>query len=245
MVPKLTLAPLTFLLAALLAAASDEEHHWSYSGKEGPAHWGETCKTGKLQSPIDIRTGSAKHEQLPRLTFDYRPGPLHIIDNGHTVQVNVDPGSSVTVGSDRYALVQFHFHKPSEEALDGRHYAMVVHLVHRDVKGDLAVVAVLLKAGQDNPLIATLWRNIPHEKGQEETLHAVTVSPGQMLPVNRDYFTYTGSLTTPPCTENVRWFVLKTPKEIGLQQIIAFGKLYKMNARPIQPLNKRAVLSSR
>ena len=232
-------------LMALPAIASETAPHGSYSGAEGPSHWGGTCAKGKAQSPIDVPSAAAKAEKLPALSFDYRPGPLRIIDNGHSVQVDAEPGSSLTVGGERYDLVQFHFHKPSEEAIDGRHYAMVAHLVHRNAKGDLAVVAVLLKAGADNPLIDQLWRNLPREKQHEETFHGVLISPAQLLPANRAYFTYQGSLTTPPCTEGVRWFVLETPVTIGLKQILTFGKLYQMNARPVQPLNKRQVLASK
>lgn len=245
MAARVTLAPFIVAVLGLATAASEPGHHWSYTGKEGPGHWGGTCKTGKAQSPIDIRTADAKAEPLPALRFDYRPGPLRIVDNGHTVQVSVDHGSSLTVGNDHYQLVQFHFHKPSEEAIEGRHYAMVAHLVHRDTKGSLAVVAVLLKAGPDNPLIEKLWNNVPREKGHEETLHTVTVSPGQLLPVNRAYFTFTGSLTTPPCSEGVRWFVLETPTTIGINQVIRFGKFYRANARPVQPTNGRRVLASK
>ena len=244
MLTRFALASLAAALVALPATASDQTHHWSYSGEEGPSHWGAVCKTGKAQSPIDINTAAAKSEKLPPLSFDYRPGPLHIIDNGHSIQVNVEPGSSLTVGADRYSLVQFHFHKPSEEAIDGRHFAMVVHLVHQDSQGNFAVVALLLKAGADNPLINRLWRNLPREKGREETFHAVTISPAQLLPVSRAYFAYEGSLTTPPCTEGVRWFVLKSPATIGLNELSRFAQLYPRNARPLQPLNGRKVLSS-
>lgn len=233
-------APLLLALVAL-CATSDEARHWSYSGKEGPEHWGGVCRKGKAQSPIDIRTASAKVKPLPVLLFDYRPGPLHIVDSGHSVQVDVEPGSSLTIGSERYSLVQFHFHKPSEEAIDGRHYAMVAHLVHRDAGGRVAVVAVLLKAGSENPLIDKLWRNVPSEKGREANLDAVMISPGQLLPVNRSYFTYEGSLTSPPCTEGVRWIVLKTPQSVSIGQIIGFGRFYPMNARAIQPTNGREI----
>jgi carbonic anhydrase len=229
---------------ALTAAASESGHHWSYSGAEGPSHWGGTCHTGKAQSPIEIRTGEADSEKMPPLVVDYRPGTLHIIDNGHTIQVNVDKGSSISVGGHRFDLVQFHFHKPSEEMIDGRHFAMVAHLVHRDAKGNLAVIAVPLRAGAANPLIDTLWRYLPHEKEHEESLHAISISPGQLLPASRSYFTYMGSLTTPPCTEGVRWFVLKGANTISLNQITTFSKLYRANARPVQPLNKREVHAS-
>jgi carbonic anhydrase len=245
MLSRLTLGSLAIAFIALPSVASEQAHHWSYAGDEGSAHWGGTCKTGKAQSPIDIRSAAVKVQPLPSLTFDYRPGPLRIIDNGHTVQVNVDPGSSLTIGNDHYQLVQFHFHKPSEEAINGRHYAMVAHLVHRDRKGSLAVVAVLLKAGSDNPLFDKLWNHVPREKEHEETFHAITVSPGQLLPLNRSYFTYTGSLTTPPCSEGVRWFVLETPSEIGISQVIRFGKFYQANARPVQPMNGRQLLKSK
>lgn len=245
MVPKLPLAAVIVALLMLTAAEREQAHHWSYTANGGAAQWGGTCKTGKAQSPIDIRTAFAKVEALPPLTFDYRPGMLRIIDNGHTVQVNVDPGSSLTVGHDHYQLVQFHFHKPSEEAIDGRHYAMVAHLVHRDRKGNLAVVAVLLDAGRENSLIAKLWRNIPKEKEQEKTLAAVTIDPGQLIPADRAYFTFNGSLTTPPCSEQVRWFVLKAPMAIGTSQLVRFARLYRTNARPVQPINGRQVLASR
>lgn len=242
---RLALAPVIVALFSLAAAASEPAHHWSYTGDEGPAHWGGTCKSGKAQSPIDIHTTTARMEKLPPLAFDYRPGALHIVDNGHTVQVNVDPGSSLIVGNDHYELVQFHFHKPSEETIDGRHYAMVAHFVHRDKKGNLAVVAVLLKAGADNPLLDKLWNNVPKEKEREETFEAVTISPAQLLPLGRTYFSFTGSLTTPPCSERVRWFVLKAPSTIGINQLIRFGSFYRANARPVQPINGRRVLVSR
>ena len=238
------LAPLILAGIGLPAAASETAHHWTYSGREGPAHWGGTCAKGRAQSPIEIRSASAKHEKLPPLEIDYRPGTLHIVDNGHTIQVNVDHGSSFTVGGHRYDLVQFHFHKPSEEVIDGRRFAMVAHLVHKDAKGNLAVIAVPLKAGAENSLVATLWRHLPTEKEREESKHGVTISPGQLLPASRDYFSYLGSLTTPPCTENVRWFVLKNPNTVSLAEITTFGMRYPADARPVQALNEREVLDS-
>jgi carbonic anhydrase len=245
MTARLTRVALAPVLLTLAAAASDQGHHWSYSGADGPAHWGGTCSTGKSQSPIAIDSASAKSEKLPPLMIDYRPGPLHVIDNGHTIQVNVEPGSTISVGGTKYALIQFHFHKPSEEVIDGRQFAMVAHLVHKDAAGNLAVIAVPLKAGAENPAIATVWRHLPKEKGHEESLHGVTISPGQLLPANRAYFTYTGSLTTPPCTEGVRWFVLKSPNTASLGEITTFARLYSMNARPTEPLNGRQVLASK
>src|SRR5690349_14266931 len=160
------------LVAAPSAAGEQAHHHWAYVGAEGPSHWGGMCSRGKAQSPIEIRSAAATtSDKLSPLQIDYRPGPLHVIDNGHTIQVNVEPGSSITVDGVRYDLVQFHFHKPSEEIIDGRQFAMVAHLVHRDDKGNLAVIAVPLKAGVENPVIATVWRHLPAKKGREESMH--------------------------------------------------------------------------
>ena len=219
---KLAHAPLILALVTMPAAAEEQAHHWTYSGKNGPTHWGGTCETGKVQSPIAVDSAAAKSEKLPPLAIDYRPSTLHIIDNGHTIQVNVDNGSTLSVGGVRFPLIQFHFHKPSEETIDGRRYAMVAHFVHRDAEGNLAVIAVPLKAGASNPLIETIWRYIPKEKEREQSFHAVSISPAQLLPANRAYFTYVGSLTTPPCTEGVRWFVLKSPGTVSLNEITRF-----------------------
>jgi carbonic anhydrase len=170
---------------------------------------------------------------------------LRLIDNGHTVQVNYAPGSSITVDGARYELVQFHFHKPSEEKIDGKAFDMVAHLVHKDAQGHLAVVAVPLAKGSENQLIATLWKNLPHEKEHEAKLDSVSINVADLLPSKRGYFTFEGSLTTPPCSEGVRWFVLKQPTSISAAEIAAFGKLYPMNARPVQSLNGREVRASR
>jgi len=174
------------LIALGSAGAGGSTHNWSYSGPNGPAHWSKTCVAGKSQSPIDIRTASATRKQLPPLVFNYRQTALHIIDNGHSIQVDVDKGSTVATGGVRFPLVQFHFHKPGEEAIDGRHSAMVVHLVHRDAEGNLAVVAVLLRSGSTNSLVSTLWRYLPKQKGREESPpgssdRSVSASPGQSI----------------------------------------------------------------
>ena len=165
-----------------------------------------------MQSPIDIRDGVAKKGALPVIAFDYKPSPLTIIDNGHTVQVDYAPGSFITVQGKRYELVQFHFHKPSEEKINGKSADMVAHLVHKDADGNLAVVAVLLKTGQPNKLVETLWKNLPPTKEKETTVAGVQVNATDLLPPNKAaYYTFTGSLTTPPCSEGVTWFVLKSP----------------------------------
>lgn len=233
------------LIAFALPAFAEEGHHWSYSGEGGPAHWGESCAVGKAQSPIDIHTKSVKQADLPAIEFDYKPSPLKIVDNGHTVMATYAPGSFITVDGTRYELQQFHFHHPSEEKLDGKSYDMVAHLVHKDAHGNLAVVAVPLKKGSANALVGTLWKNIPKEKGKEAEVASATINVADLLPAQHGYYTFQGSLTTPPCSEGVRWFVLKSPSTISAQQVSAFGKLYSMNARPVQPLNGREVTASK
>jgi carbonic anhydrase len=244
-----TARALMFVLALCCATqARTADKHWSYREHGGAAKWGEldrsfaTCKLGKLQSPVDIR--DARLADLPAIKFDYKPSPLKILDNGHTIQVNYAPGSSIDIGGARYELVQFHFHKPSEEKINGKPHDMVVHLVHKGADGKLAVVAVLLDKGKMNPMIDLIWKNLPTEK-EEETRPGATVDAAELLPANKGYFTFQGSLTTPPCSEEVRWFVLKNPVTISESELAAFGKRYPMNARPTQPLNGRTIQATR
>lgn len=236
----------------LVATNAAQEHHpehiWDYGQSLGPRHWGELkpefalCKNGHRQSPIDIR--NPKKADLPPIQFDYKPSPLHIIDNGHTIMINYGPGSFLSVRGVEYALKQFHFHRPSEETIDGKGYEMVVHLVHANLEGKLAVVAVLLQRGEDNPLVRELWNDLPKEKEKEESLDSVQIDAAGLLPADRGYYTFTGSLTTPPCTENVTWFVLKHPVTVSAAEIEQFSKLYRNDARPTQPLYERVVLES-
>ena len=241
-----------FLLALVVAATaflSAQEkatsHAWTYEGNEGPSHWGDlkaeyaTCKIGKHQSPIDIRR--AQKADLPAIQFDYQPAALRIIDNGHTIQINYPEGSSIRVGEKQYQLKQFHFHKPSEEAINGKHHDMVAHLVHSDADGNLAVVAVLLSKGKGNELIDQLWKNLPKEKEKESILDNVQINVASLLPSDHGYYTFPGSLTTPPCSENVTWYVLKSPMAISGSEIGKFGSIYPHNARPVQPVNDRVL----
>jgi len=235
--------------SALVAA--EGAPHWSYKGPTAPAKWGtlekeySSCALGKIQSPIDIRDAVAKKTDLPAINFDYKAATLKIIDNGHTIQINYAPGSFITVDGKQYELVQFHFHKPSEEKLNGKSYDMVAHLVHKDSDGKLAVVAVLLAKGGANSLIKTLWDNLPKKKETETVVDAVQINVADLLPKDRAYYTFTGSLTTPPCSEGVTWFVLRNPTSISADEIARFAKAYPMNARPVQPLNGREVRASK
>jgi carbonic anhydrase len=151
----------------------------------------------------------------------------------------------LTIGDKTYELKQFHFHHPSEEHVNGKRYDLVAHLVHADAQGHLAVVAVLFDKGTANPLIATLWKNIPSEKEKAQDVPSVSIQLQDLLPADRGYYTYPGSLTTPPCSEGVTWYVLKTPSTLSPEQVAAFAKIYPSNARPIQPTNGREVLETK
>ncbi len=218
--------------------------HWSYLGEGGPDHWGQMksefslCSSGKRQSPIDIRDGIAV--QLDPVRFSYQASNFRVIDTGHTVQVNVAAGNRIEVMGRQFELQQFHFHRPSEERIDGRQFDMVAHLVHKDAEGKLAVVAVLLDRGSVQPLIQKVWNNLPLEKNEELAAQS-TIDLNELLPADRRYYTYMGSLTTPPCSEGVLWMVMKTPVSIAPEQIGVFSRLYPMNARPIQSAGGRMI----
>ena len=233
---------------AVASADSHAEPAWSYSGVTGPAAWAAlkpeyaACGSGRRQSPIDVRDGIAV--DLEPLAFDYRPGAFSVLDNGHTVQVDVAPGNTLAVGGRRYELKQFHFHRPSEERLEGRGYEMSVHLVHADAEGRLAVVAVLVEGGKAHPLVQQVWNNLPLERHEPQAAPE-PIDPAALLPQDRRYATYMGSLTTPPCSEGVRWIVLKQPATLSPEQIAIFARLYPMNARPLQAVSGRLVKASR
>lgn len=225
---------------------------WSYEGPRGPDHWGDldpdyaACKLGKEQSPIDIR--SANTVDLPAIRFEYRSGPLRMINNGYTaVRVNYPPGNGnfLIVGDERYELTQFHFHRPSEEYIHGKPYDMVIHLMHASGDGKVAAVAVLLKMGSANATIEQLWEHMPRTPGKETPVAGAAVNPAGLLPHDTGYYTYRGSQTAPPCNEGVTWFVLKTPVDISADEIHAFAELYPHDVRPLQPLNGRVVEQSR
>jgi carbonic anhydrase len=221
--------------------------HWDYAGSAGPDAWSTLkpefakCSSGARQSPIDIQGGI--RVDLEPVQFDYKPGAFRVIDNGHTVQVNVAPGNTIEVSGRRFELVQFHFHRPSEERIEGKQFDMVAHLVHKDLDGRLAVVAVLLERGSAHPLVQSVWNNLPLEKGEELAARSA-MNVADLLPSDRRYFTYMGSLTTPPCSEGVLWMVMKTPMPISDAQIDIFAHLYPMNARPVQASAGRLIKQS-
>jgi len=221
--------------------------HWSYEGDSGPANWSKInvdwakCGNGSRQSPIDIRDGMKV--ELEQISFDYHPSSFNVVDNGHTVQVGVSGGNYLTVQNRMFELQQFHFHRPSEERINGKAFEMVVHLVHRDAEGRLAVLALLLERGAPQATIQTVWNNLPLEKF--ETMQpSILLDPAEMLPARRDYYTYMGSMTEPPCSEGVLWMVMKQPVQASAAQMALFSRLYPLNARPIQPANGRIIKES-
>ncbi|MEI6601334.1 MAG: carbonic anhydrase family protein [Bacteroidota bacterium] len=224
-------------------AAKKDAHaapHWGYEGAMGPERWVSqypTCGNGKSQAPLNIRGPFVKGRMT--VAPDYKPGPLRLLNNGHTVQVNVPTGSKLRIDGIPFDLLQFHFHRPSEEQIDGKPMEMVVHFVHKSADGKLAVLGVLLKEGNENPGIKTLWSYAPATEGPEVAPDEVVFNPGNLLPKELQYFSYEGSLTTPPCTEGVRFFILKTPVNISREQINNFP--FRRNARPVQPLNDRVI----
>jgi carbonic anhydrase len=221
-------------------AHADAAPHWAYEGEMGPDHWGSafpTCASGKSQSPLDIK------EPFEKGTYEIKPnyttGQLKILNNGHTIQVNVPPGSTMRVNAETFELLQFHFHRPSEEHINGKPMDMVVHFVHKSEAGKLAVIGVLLKEGADNEAIKTLWANAPQKEGPEVVVENVKFNPANLLPTRLNYYHYEGSLTTPPCTEGVAFFILNTPVHVSKAQVEAFP--FKLNARPVQPQNGRKI----
>jgi carbonic anhydrase len=227
---------------------------WAYDGATGPDRWSELdpayalCKAGREQSPIDIR--SAQPSGAAAIRFDYRAEPLrYLINNGKTIRVNyhdaAGTGSFLVAGGKQYQLTQFHFHRPSEETVDGKPYDMEVHLMHQSNDGKVAGVVIFLKAGASNAIVQKLWDHMPQTEGGEQAIAGVDIDPTGLLPHELSHFEYMGSLSAPPCTEGVVWFVLRTPVEVSPAQIAAFARLYPHDVRPVQPLNGRIVKEGR
>lgn len=232
------------VLAALAAGcAAPHEGHWTYEGTAGPSHWGElsasyrACAAGRAQSPIDLDLAHADHEALPPLVVRYHASACTEIDNGHTIEDRVAPGDAIELGGTRYELEQFHVHHPSEHLLAGRRFPLEVHLVHRSARGALLVVSVLVEEGAANAAIGELLDHLPHH---HERQHLV-VDPATLLPPDRHYATYAGSLTTPPCTEGVTWVVMRTPVEASPAQLDRVARAVRHNNRPVVPLGDRHV----
>lgn len=216
---------------------------WSYEGKTGPAYWGRlgnnVCATGAQQSPVDI--ASTIKAEVPELEIAWAKRADTIVNNGHTIELEFHDGGSLTVGSDTYRLVQFHFHHPSEHRIDGKAFAMEVHFVHTIADGRYGVIGVLMKPGSSNAVFKTIVATMPHKEGPPVKADP-TIDPNGLLPAGRNYFRYAGSLTTPPCSETVAWFVLADLLEVAESDIAMFAKLYPDDARPVQKRNRRFLL---
>jgi len=233
--------------AAAPGAAAHAAPHWSYEGQGGPAHWGElqpdfkVCQLGLEQTPIDLASGLKG--DAAAVALDYKPLALRIVNNGHTIQVNADAGSSCTIAGAKYDLLQFHFHHPSEHLLSGKPFDLECHFVHKSSGGDLAVVGVFIKPGAKNAALQAIFDAMPRREGPE-TRASGSVDPSALLPKSSSYFRYMGSLTTPPCSEGLTWTVFKEPVEASTEQIRQFAQLFPNNARPVQSRNRRFLIET-
>jgi len=217
-------------------------------GIEGPEHWGMltekymTCETGDRQSPINITmTHHGEHQQ--NLVFHYQTSQLHEMNNGHTIQVSHSSGCRVDLNDRKYQLRQFHFHTPSEHHIEGKAFPMEMHLVHQDDRGQTLVIAAMLTVEKHIPVLSKLWTWLPEQIGKEISV-PLDLRLGDILPHNTRHFSYDGSLTTPPCTEGIRWIVLEEPITVAQEDIDQFMHIIGPNARPIQPDNNRPILEN-
>lgn len=243
-------AALPLLAAASPPAAAQEEASWSYDGGAGgPERWGSlhpayaACGRGERQSPVDL--GEATPAMLATPDIDWPAMPLVMAHRGHTVEVEATAYARMGLGvdGDRWRLTGFHFRHPSEHTVNGRSFPLEIQFVHEDEEAGrgLAIASVLVRSGQFNPVLETIFAAMPREAGMRLALDTL-VSPALLLPAARETWRYHGSLTTPPCTESVRWVVYTQPIEAAPQQIQAFAAQFPMNARPVQPLGRRHLL---
>lgn len=229
--------PMTMAIAA-------ENLQWGYSGQVGPEHWGEidpafgACSTGTNQSPININ--NFIDAELEEIKFDYQTNPTDFINNGHTVQVNFDSGSTIAIDEKSFELKQLHFHTPSENLINGKSFPMEVHLVHANAEGELAVIGVTFEQGDANEALAGLVTAMPQQSGEKKLIDNLNMM--SLLPASKDYYRYNGSLTTPPCSEGVRWFVMKNSVQASALQLKAFENVMHENNRPVQPKRARPIL---
>ncbi|MGE0255184.1 MAG: carbonic anhydrase [Alphaproteobacteria bacterium] len=234
-------------LAAAAAQASGTKAKWSYEGPGGPQHWGDLdaeyalCKAGKAQSPIDLADANVMAGVT--IATDYRPLPLTVLHNGHTVQFNVGNGSTLTSGGKSFDLVQVHFHAPTEHAMGGRTFPLEAHFVHQSAAGKLAVIGVMIVEGAANPALAALLRHLPMQEMAAKTYPETVIDPAGLMPAQRDLFRYMGSLTTPPCSEGVNWHVMAATITASAAQIEMLAKAMGANARPVQAANDRLIVA--
>lgn len=235
---------------AMAPHTSKKSHaaHWGYRGAGGPDHWGDlkptfkACSAGRHQSPINLEATEPAH--VAPLAMHYKVSLIDLVNNGHTVQANYGKGSYITLGNERYDLLQFHFHTPSEHRVAGRSFPMEIHFVHRNKRGQLAVVGVLVATGDYNLAAREIWDRLPAHAHTKSANTRALINARDLLPGDTKHFRYSGSLTTPPCSENVKWLVLQTPVRFSEGQIAKLHRIIGMNARPAQARNSRYLLQS-
>jgi len=246
-VKKITLMLSSALL--LMSSCSHTTHnaHWGYTGHNGPSSWGslsddyKMCTLGRNQSPINITNSLDAH--LAPIQFSYTTAPTEIVNNGHTVQVNIASGSSIVVDKKRYELKQYHFHTPSENHIEGKSFPLEVHFVHVAKDGELAVIGVMFEYGKANTTLAQLWEKMPMNKDEKHELNNVAKNLMDLIPTQTQYYRFNGSLTTPPCSEGVKWMVLGKMLKVSQTQIEKFAHaVHGGNNRPIQATNARIVI---
>jgi len=239
-------ASVALSLLSSLSMAKESNAHWGYTGHGSPASWGEIspkykmCGMGKNQSPINITT--SLDADLAAIDPEYTSATNEILNNGHTVQVNVEAGSTLKVDGITFELKQFHFHTPSENHINGKSFPLEAHFVHADKDGNLAVLALMFEEGEENKVLSKVWKKMPKAANEKGVLKLSDISAA-LLPKNKDYYRFNGSLTTPPCSEGVRWLVLKTPVSVSKAQVEAFSHtMHHPNNRPIQATNARMIV---
>lgn len=245
--PQILAATLIISYAgASIAADTKVAPHWEYKGEEGAENWGKLdesfhqCEVGYAQSPIDIK--ETVEADLPDIGFSYAKFAPSIVNNGHTIQVNVPAGQSITIGKDSYQLVQFHFHTPSEYHINSKTYPLEIHFVHKNAEGKLAVIGVMVEEGVANGELAKIFVNAPKKAGEEKKADTAQIDPASLLPTDKKYYRFMGSLTTPPCSEGVNWEEMESPITASKKQITTFKAFYANNARPLQPANQRLIV---
>jgi carbonic anhydrase len=233
------------LFLATPSHAGEDSPHWTYEGEHGAEYWGDLspdfiqCKVGVNQSPIDIV--DSVEADLPPLILDYTSNTVDLVNNGHTAQLNVEPGSYLRVEGEEFELLQFHLHVPSEHQVNGEQFLVEAHFVHQSSRGELAVIGVLYSEGEDPEKLAKFIAVIPTEVGKPTPL-VFPLKELELYGIDKDYYRYNGSLTTPPCSEGVRWYVLKDIQHISKKRRDRFNQLIGDDARGPQPVNARPVL---
>lgn len=249
MFQKLSLWCLSLLPAFVsLTGFASSQVHWTYEGEDGPAYWGTMspeylkCTMGKFQSPVNIITADVKdNPKLAPLDIHYENTTIHSFHNGHAIQFNVDPGSFVQIGEKKYSLVQFHFHAPGENEWDGKSFPVEVHFVHKSEAGELMVIGVWFEKGNMNYAYHDVFNSIPQKAGEKLDFPKKVIELAKLLPEEKTYYNFSGSLTTPPCAEPVNWVMLEKSLSLSQEQISNLTKVIRLNNRPVQSLKGRVI----